>query len=777
MLIDDLQFDEGTSIRLACLDSADITSDSAFYSIKLPLKTLDRSTRINPDIVATLVASLRTKVVELEAQWRDLSVSNGARVSNAISEQKIVVSSSSEIQRSANDVAASMQRLRVDFSERIHSLVELDVAYTRLVDARALFDRILHILLDIQHIYVSMKNEEWYHAAKAYCSACCAHRDFLQRGDLVSLFWHKSEQRTEDNATNNISRSLLHDELNLIPKFLLASLDGIEHQLTQKVSSMLTDWFSSSNALSEQIGRSAMSICALESTSKLIELEQKEKSFHGMIQHEGSIDAVTTSLGNKLICVIQQRREFRKVVERQLDFVSSSLQNILKAASIEGAFMDSSKVLEQYIEAREGQLGSFLVPPNKVKQQGKYFHQLLGFFLIEIDVYMNIPWLGTKQYLQTIWEGTSSAMMAEIGSMLDEASSPQGMVDLKTSALHLCLALERYNMNIINTKPIRDVCITRLDRFLNLLHEPTMVSLEAAESDLELLTASVRACLHNITKYLEGLVPNNSLQYFALAEADKMFSKLMLPVLLMIADEESCDNGVPEKLLAFIETVAFMQELLIYNVEQNLDSVHGKENSLDLLLYDAILKLSSILGKKIVAEAMESLLAKNLQIYESSSELISSWSESVIDQFEFYRQEFDEFGFGEQLGTKISVLLADNIVLELCLHFDRYAGSISKRGAEAFARDLDALRKTFTSLGPGTENKVLLDMLTISNAISNGNLDTMQTIANSRMDKHLERFFTTVLEHYTKFSKNSSHRLDKAAMKKLADSVKGCIPE
>lgn len=767
--VDDLHLDESMCIRLACLNNVDVSFDSDLKTLQSSTKKLDRYTRINPDLVATLIASLRTRLVELQGQWNELSVSDGGRIANAISEHRSIVSSSSEIQRSANDVGAAMQRLGGDFTERIDALVELDVAYTRVSETRVLFDTLVEILLDIRHIYRSIKIGELYRAAKVYHSTRNAYIRFLQ-GDKFEGQFEASEAEQVKHRAETIHgshRNSSQEYSSLISKFLLAKFDDIGKQLEQKVSSMLTEWLTHTSSMSGHLGSEAFKICRMENERNILEWEAKRNCANHLatLSDLNDVVAFTSSIAAN---VRQKNNVIRKLRYEQMTALSSNLDILGKAVSVDQMFHNSSNLLEKYIQAREGQLGALLIPPENEDHQ-KYLYRLVGFFLVEICVYNNIPQLGTREYLQTIWEGASSAIVAEVGAMLDEASNTHVMLDLKISSLHACQSLEYYEIEIINTDAFREAMKARIERFTTLLYEPTMVSLEAGEGDGEMLTISVKSCLKSISKYLEGLIPNNNLHHIAILEAEKLYAKIFSRVLSAITGQGTFHDGIFEDLLSFVESIMVIQDTLIESVHQ-YNSINDTPDPLNRLLGDASSECCTLVAQKIVVEAIKAMSSDPLNILnESESGLISPWSDCIIEQFDFYSHQVNGYGLSNELKAMILTSLADRIALEVRTHFEKYTGNITSFGAYSLYRDLNAIKATFDSLRICLGQNVLVDMVSVSKAIASGDASGLQKITMDPSKKQISKFTIAMLESIYNSTKVHTKclPLDKETARKL----------
>lgn len=782
VFIEDLQLDEPTCIRLACLDNSAVSADSDLTANQSSVKNLDRCTRINPDVVATLIASLRTRVVELEGQWKQLSTSSGGRLTNAISEHRSIVSSSSEVQRSANDMAAAMQRLGGDFSERIHALMKLDVACTRMAETRALFDTIIEILSDIQHIYDSIAKEELYHAAKLYQSICKSYKGLLETATLSSRFEAGTEEEQQSKNEGDLDgqgdRTFLQDNINTVSPFLLGRLDDIEKQLDQKLSLLLTEWLTLSSSQTIKAGSEAMHICEMENDCRTLEYQQKQQCLIDMLDDDDAGSSKAINLAISCVANLKKKTDAIRDLEHTLVVSVSSILGLLKTSVlIKQIYSNTTHLLKQYVQARESQLGALLVPPESEEKERAYLAGLVGFFLFEISVYDNVSILGTNEFLKTIWEGASSAIVAEVGAMLDEASEIQTMLDLKSWSLFACQSLEKHRIEVIDTQPIRQIIRNRVGRYLVLLYDPTMASLEAAEGDTVLLAASVKSCLHDVTRYMEGLVHTNTLNHASILETEKLLYRILYPVLPQATEEGSYDNALVDGLLSFIETVDFIQ-LTLFKNRHHQDNINTVSHGLESLLNEGIRRYCEILATKTFADAVELIKSDSLSIRQKAKDdLISPWSDSIIEQFEFQTQEMSEFGFREETKMRILALYADKISLEICLYFQTYTGGITGAGSYSLYRDLKVLQSAFCSIDSYSENEILSGMITISKSIAWGSSEAIKEVKNSGASQNVVKFAIAILENVTNspnFDKDINS-LDRTTARKLAIELSSIV--
>ena len=766
--------DEPTCIRLACLD-ADVASEGDFSSWKSSAKKLDAYVRINADLVASLIAALRTRVVRLEGECKSLSISTGDRIINAVSEYKSIISSCSDIQRHVNDMTASMQRLGGDFSERIQALVDLDMAYARMHDTKAILRITIDILKTFKEMSESIKNGELYHAAKLYRKACDTYKGPLTEATSMGWFDEDPNQGEVPNWDGPDERSFLRENIGYLAPFLLTQFDSMEINLDQAVTTMFNQWLIYGNEQALNIGLDAMHECEIEHHIRRRHLVEQKASWEDL-QRASSQGVAVKLLVERIQKLKYDSSAMRTPVNGKRSSRRLSLKLLSKAVSVKCAYSECSSLLQEYMQARDGQLGSMLVPPDSESTERAYLAQLVGFFMIESEVCKRISNLDTQGHLKTVWEGASAAVSAELGAMLDEVSSVGNMLELKWQSLYACQALERFGVDIINTNSIRSAIKKRISRLCTLLHEPTMAKLENADGDAELLKESVAYCFEEIAKYFDGLVPQNSINTVALIEAEKVICKLLQEIFSSIGDQNSYDNAESDEVLSFIETLDFMKGVLLEHKQGEDRSVTLE--SMDRLMESAVSRLSKSMAQTTVLQACNAMHPSpqefwNINKSPSGGNLISAWCDSMIEQVEFYRGELGEFGFSQGVEKSILTSYISCIVSEIMSTITKYGGNMTGIGAYALYCDLQALEGVAKTVGvSGQETGLLVDLILLFKSIAFGDVESILSVGKDQVDE-FEKLKILILKKVTDSTEKSEviQPIDKTIARKLAKQL------
>jgi len=763
--------DEPTCIRLACLD-ADVASEGDVSSWKSSGKKLDAYARINADLVASLIAALRTRVVKLEGECKSLSISTGDRIINAVSEYKSIISSSSDIQRHVNDMTASMQRLGGDFSERIQALVDLDMAYARMHDTKVILGITIAILKTFKEISESIKKGELYHAAKLYQKACDTYKGPLTEATSMGWFDEDPIQDEVSNWDGQDERWFLRENIGYLAPFLLNQFDSMQLNLDQAVTTMFNQWLIYGNEQALNIGIDAMRECEIEHKIRNRYLAEQKASWEDL-QSASSQGVAVDLLVKRIQKVRDDSTAMRTSIKEKNSRSRLSLALLSKAVSVKSAYSECSLLLREYIQARDGQLGSMLVPPDSESKERAYLAQLVGFFMIESDVCKRISNLDTQAHLKTVWEGASAAVSAELGAMLDEVSSVRNILELKWQSLYACQALERFGVDIINTSNIRSALKKRISRLRTLLHEPTMAKLEEADGDADLMKESVAYCIEEISNYLDGLAPQNTTNAMALIEAEKVICKLLQDILSSIGDQNDYDNAQSDELLSFIETLDFMKGALLEHQQIEGDSVTLE--SMEDLMDSAVSRLCKSMAQSTLSQASNAMYPSpqefwNLHKPPSGGSLISAWCDSMIEQVEFYRRELGEFGFNQEVENSILISYISNILAEIMSTITNYVGSMTGIGAYALYCDLQALEGVANTVQlSGKEAGLLSDLTLLFKSIAFGDVESILSVGKDQVDE-FEKMKILILKKMTDANGKSDviKPIDKTMARKLA---------
>lgn len=732
------ELDPSTLIRLACLSDDVFADDEDDLSAwKSSTKNIDVSTKVNADLVASLIARLRTRVVELEGECDSLSVSTGDGIANAMFEYRTIISSCSDIQRSVNDMSASMQRLGTDFSERIQALVELDVAHCRMKETKAVIGVAGEILGILRQIYVSMNEGDMYHAAKMYRSAYQAYTPSLEAAAKGG--WQEDGHGSGDGAWDvREESSFMRSHLGYIAPFLLKRLEEIEDRLDQQVSSMMKEWLAYAGHVAEKVGVDAMKQCDEYHMYCAKESKIRKKCFDTVSGTEDDDERVQIVMD----AIMEARRDWEgregsRAVEVSLDMLS-------KAVSIQSAYSDMAGLQRQYEDAREGQLGTLLVPPEDGSRGGAYLAQLVGYFMVELSVYKNIKELDTNRFLGTVWEGACAAMSAELGSMLDESASLEGMLKMKDQALFACQSLEGWSVDVVNTTPLRQSLRKRASRFQMLLQEPTLVDLENSEGEAESLQKAVETCLKQVMRFFDGLVSHDELVHASVFETEHVFFKIFTSLMPEVETCDGYDNAYVDELLSLIESIRFVQGVLVGQLGQAVDSL----SELKSLTQSCVARLAQFLCKMTVKNALDTMEKPSdaWNLTAKTEDPVSQWCDAIIEQLEFHHDELKEYGFPDEIVHDIMSAFVQGIASLIVDYIQNYKGSITGIGAFTLYRDLQSLTMHMTEHGGQDQCSELVELLVVSKSVAFGDFQALIDIKDTDSVRDLAALRVSFLE-------------------------------
>jgi hypothetical protein len=744
--------DPSTLIRLACLGDDVFADDEDDLSAwKSSTKNIDVSTKVNADLVASLIARLRTRVVELEGECESLSVSTGDGIANAMSEYRTIISSCSDIQRSVNDMSASMQRLGTDFSERIQALVELDVAHCRMKETKAVIGLAGEILGILREIYTSMNEGDVYHAAKMYRSACLAYKPSLE--EAAKGGWQEEDGRGSGDGVWDVREesSFMKENLGYIAPFLLKRLEEIEDRLDQQVSSMVKEWLAYAGQVAEKVGVHAMKQCEEYHMYCAEESNIRKRCFDDLTATEDDDERVQIVMD----AVMEarrgwERREGSEAVEVRLDM-------LLNAVSVQTAYSDMTDLQRQYENGREGQLGTLLVPPEDGLRGGAYLAQLVGYFIVELSVYRYIKELDTSRFLGTVWDGACAAMSAELGSMLDESASLEGMLKMKDQALFACQSLEEWSVDVVNTTPLRQSLRKRASRFQMLLQEPTLADLENSEGEAESLQKAVETCLKQVMRFFDGLVSHDELVHASVFETEHVFFKMFTSLMPEAETCDAYDNAYVDELLSLIESIRFVQRVLVGQLGQAGQAVDSL-SQLKSLIQDAVTRLAQFLCKRTMENALDTVERPhdvwNLAI--KTEDPVSPWCDAIIEQIEFQHDELREFGFPDEIVDEMMSAYLKGISSRIAEFVQNYKGSITGIGAFTLYRDLQSLTMHMTANGGRDQCSELVEILVVSKSVAFGDSEALIDIKDTDLAGEIAALRVSFLEKVV----NSSHKVE-----------------
>jgi hypothetical protein len=121
------------------------------------------------------------------------------------------------------------------------------------------------------------------------------------------------------------------------------------------------------------------------------------------------------------------------------------MHSLLQCVHVHSQADSLPQLLAEYVEARTSQLSTDLAPPKDLMTcYQAYLWHILGYFMVEMRVFMDVPHFGTRDHVQGAWEGASAALAAELVAALDEISGIDEFTALKDHALLFCDAIDEY---------------------------------------------------------------------------------------------------------------------------------------------------------------------------------------------------------------------------------------------------------------------------------------------------------------------------------------------
>lgn len=336
--------------------------------------------------------------------------------------------------------------------------------------------------------------------------------------------------------------------------------------------------------------------------------------------------------------------------------------------------MHSVRVRELYVEHRERQLLRLL---ERVTSDTLDLSPLVGFFLMEMAV---SEVMDTGAFLRDLWDGVGAALGAEIGAALDESDGWEAILELKGDVIRACQAFIQEGL-MLDTTALTSSLVKRSARYERLIADLGVSELESAGEDVERVDEAVRACCVRMAAYVEGLSGHLDV------EGDVARGKHKVDIVLggileralydledLLASGDSVDTCVGG-LLSFVETASCILTSLEghYGSRKGLDKIQEK-------LERGERRTAELLAEKTFQDAAVIRKADG----DEKGELLSTWSDALIEQFEFSCSEIDEYGFGQQVADAIAGWYAD-LLREM---IDTRMHHVSAKDADAIAAAL-----------------------------------------------------------------------------------------
>ena len=307
-----------------------------------------------------------------------------------------------------------------------------------------------------------------------------------------------------------------------------------------------------------------------------------------------------------------------------------------------------ARVRELYVEHREQQLGRLL---GSLSSESLNLEPLVGFFLMEIEVSRVME---TGAFLRDMWDGVGAAIGAEVGAALDESDGWEEMLELKRDVIRACQAFVTAG-DSLDTTPLTSSVMKRSARYERLVSAVVVTELEMSGEDVIKIDEAVRGCCSKVGAYVEGLVGDTDREVdVARSKVDAVLGDILERALndISVEDAASDPDASISGLLSLVETT--------YCIITSLEGVYSSRDGLTTLL-----RLMDAGGRR-AAEFLANKAFEDAKIIrktdgDDEEGLLSSWCDALIEQFEFSREELDEYGFGGDVGRAIAGWYAENL--------------------------------------------------------------------------------------------------------------------
>jgi hypothetical protein len=223
----------------------------------------------------------------------------------------------------------------------------------------------------------------------------------------------------------------------------------------------------------------------------------------------------------------------------------------------------------------------------------------------------------------------------------------QEMLGMKREVLRAARALHG-GVSRLETGALTSSLMKRSGQFERLVGLALVAELEQADEDVEKIGGAVRACWERVEAWMEGEDVAGAQEHWsghddvekAWKRADAVISDVLSDVLER-ALGDSRDENIPA-LLSFVETVEVMMgSLLEAHSTRPPPPTTTARSKLRDVLDRAATQAGMLLAEKTFADAMEVREADGDGADGDGADgvLLSSWCDSVIEQFEFSRDE------------------------------------------------------------------------------------------------------------------------------------------
>ena len=589
------------------------------------VRTLPGTAVVDGGLVAGLATVLRAKARDLDAAVRELYVEERGRAAGARSSQVAIERSAREIQASLDGLQESLARLGSDVEVSSKRLEELYGKLDRVREAKEVVEEGLRTLERAEEASRMLEFEEDEEEGEE--NGENSHGDGVRNRSEVPMnarVYHAA--RLYAQCMRDV-KSRQSKQARALPA-LLRRVEALKPLLDARVVGLVNGFLGEQHQKSTEIGRDAMAGRRIASGRY-------------------GLDALSWAVV------------------------------VTKAYQAYGG--DVGRVREMYVAHREEQLGRVLegtdswrgVEDSRREPRAVlHLDEIVGFFLMEMAV---TEVLDTREFLKTMWDGVRAAVGAEVGAACDECDGCDGwrdMLRMKEDVLRAVRALKFASGNVtavsLETGSLVSSLAKRTTRFERLVGAAFVMELEAIETaagdenageedagaDVVEIDMAVRACCERVEGWMEGLGEADRERERDMERVDAVLADVLGGLVEKMFKQEGDETNSGETiagLLSFVETVAY--------VLRSLEGVYAASCGRSTLrLHDLVEREATragvMLAEKTFADAME---VRGADGDDSGGDLLSSWSDALIEQFEFTRDElFGEYeGFGLDVATSV----------------------------------------------------------------------------------------------------------------------------
>ncbi|ESO97021.1 hypothetical protein LOTGIDRAFT_115306, partial [Lottia gigantea] len=284
----------------------------------------------------------------------------------------------------------------------------------------------------------------------------------LKRGD--ELVRCRQVQKNITTAIDNLSLSLpvleMYGKLQEQMKHkryypALKTLEQLEHTYLPRV---MTHWFSQtmSNAIPKL--REQIKVASMSELKDFLESIRKNSAKIGEVamKHVSSlIVRFELPIFSKVCSLLQRRQRFKDVLYYLQELSAQDLIDfspVYRCLHIYSVLGDREKFENYYRTQRWKQARLSLQPPSNMHESidafQKYFHDIVGFFVVEDHIYHTSQGLVNRAYIDELWEKAVEKMVATLRASAQSCRMSTLILEIKKLIVLFCHTLKGYGFSV-----------------------------------------------------------------------------------------------------------------------------------------------------------------------------------------------------------------------------------------------------------------------------------------------------------------------------------------